>query len=104
MSKYKVTRTKDTVEICIQGGINAANGFSDFKVLPVQVVSGTLKTKQERSGSQQRNSGSSKAVSFAAVLDRAIDESQPADCYTVTYNANRQLQTYFYQPTREYTF
>ncbi len=30
-------------------------------------------------------------------------ESQPLDCYIVTYNVDKELQTYYYQPTREYT-
>ena len=95
--------TEDTIEICGQGGINAEKGFSNFKVYPVQVISKAPKARRENGGSQQRQSGSPKTVAFAAVLDRAMDETRPVDCYTVTYNANSRLQTYFYQPSREYT-
>ena len=28
----------------------------------------------------------------------------PADCYTVTYNRNSQLQAFYYCPRHEYTY
>lgn len=98
-----IKEPEDTVEICSQGGINAAKGFSDFKVYPVQVISRATKTRRENSGSGQRQHAPSEDVAFSVVLDRVMVENQPTDCYTVTYNANRELQTYFYQPSREYT-
>ena len=97
---------KDTVEICSQGGIIAANGFLDFKVYPVQVISGVPKVKRENNRSRQRKASISSPFTFADVLDRVTadhqPDEQPNDCYIVTYNANRQLQTYLYRPTVEY--
>ena len=94
---------KSTVKICSKGGINAANEFSDLKVYRVQVVSQAPKTKREKGSSQPRDPNPSRSASFAAALERALDESQPVDCYTVTYDASSKLQTFFYQPSREYT-
>jgi len=73
-------------------------------VYRVQVVSQAPKTKRENSNSRQRDPASSGSASFAVTLERALDESQPIDCCTVTYNAGSKLQTFFYQPSREYTF
>lgn len=88
--------------MCSQGGINAAKGFYDFKVYPVQVISGMAGTKSEN-GSSRRKQESSGSSAFTKILEKAIADSQPMDCYVVTYNVNRELQTYHYQPSREYT-
>lgn len=94
-----------TVEIRIQGGINAANGFqSSFKVYPVQMISRMPKLKRENGQPGQQQSRSSKPVTFDTVLEKAVAKEQPVDCYTVTYNKNSQLQTYYYSQSREYTF
>ncbi|MDE6924885.1 MAG: hypothetical protein K2P59_06425 [Acetatifactor sp.] len=69
----------------------------------VQVVSQAPKTKREKGSSQQRDPNSSRPASFAVALERALDESKPIDCCTVTYNAGSKLQTFLYQPSREYT-
>lgn len=100
---YKYKNQSDTIEIRSQGGINAANGFYDFRVYPVQVVPQAPKMRREENNSRRRGSNSSKPVTFAAVLDTALEESQPIDCYTVTYNASSQLQTFYYMPSKEYT-
>ncbi|MCI9429139.1 MAG: hypothetical protein HFI94_03235 [Lachnospiraceae bacterium] len=74
---------------------------------PVQIISGVPKVKREHNRSRQRKSGISGSFNFAAVLDAVVadhqTEEQPNDCYIVTYNANRQLQTYLYRPTVEYS-
>ena len=79
------------------------NGFlSNFMVYPVQMVSKTSKLKRDNGRSGQRDSGSSNASAFRHLLDEAIIENCPAECYVVTYNANCQLQTYSYR-SREYS-
>ncbi len=72
-------------------------------VYPVQVVSGVSRTRRENGSSKRQQPSPSKEVAFAAVLEKVIATDQPIDCYTVTYNANKELQTYSYQPSREYT-
>lgn len=99
-------RNKVTVEICIQGGITAANGFSgNFKVLPVQMVS-TISGLRRDSGQSAANSfaGSQKQEPFEQILQKKLAKKQSLDCYVVTYGRNCQLQTFFYQPKREYTY
>ena len=93
----------DTIEIYIQGGINAENGFqSSFMVYPVQMVAKTSKPKREngKSGQKRPDSGAS---GFRHFLDSAVEDACPAECYVVTYNASSRLQTYRYK-SREYTF
>lgn len=60
--------------------------------------------KRENGKNSQRRSTSSKASTFELFLDDAIEETCPADCHTVTYTADRQLRTYSYHVSREYTF
>lgn len=99
-------RNKVTVEICIQGGITAANGFSsNFKVVPVQMVS-TIPRLRRDPGQSAANSftGAEKDASFDHILQKKMSKAQSLDCYTVTYSRDCQLQTFFYQPKREYTY
>ncbi|MDE6875124.1 MAG: hypothetical protein K2P87_11770 [Lachnospiraceae bacterium] len=74
-------------------------------MVPVQVVSTIPKlrrdTRQSASGSY---SGHKKDSTFEGLLQQKLSENAPLDCYTVTYGRNRQLQTFFYQPKREYTY
>lgn len=81
------------------------NGFqSYFKVYPVQMVAAMPKLKRENGRSGQRRPDSSKSSAFNILLDNALKETCPADCYTVTYTADRQLKTYSYHVSKEYTF
>lgn len=82
--------------------MNGVEGI--FKVYPVQMVDKKSKLKKEngRNGHYHRNS--SVVSSFDELLETAKEENAPAECYTVTYTADRRLQTYFYHASREYTF
>ena len=95
-----------TVEICIQGGIVAANGISgSFKVVPVQVVSSVSRLRRESGQSaSQAFSNTKDSESFDRIFQQKLSENESLDCYTVTYGRDRQLQTYYYQPKREYTY
>lgn len=82
-----------------------ANGFqSEFKVYPVQMVTRVSKVSRENGKQNKRHPRSAKNFAFDTVLSNAMENKTPADCYTVTYNADSQLQTYFYRQSREYTF
>lgn len=70
---------------------------------PVQVVSRVPKTRRENGGSSQRNTSSPKTNAFAAVLEKAVRQEHPMNCCVVTYNASRELQTFSYGYSREYT-
>lgn len=71
-------------------------------VYPVQMVSPTAKTKRERGRSGQDRSGS-RNESFRHLLDQAAGGESLNECYVVTYNADKQLNTFHYL-SREYTF
>ncbi|MCI8644910.1 MAG: hypothetical protein HFG79_15875 [Lachnospiraceae bacterium] len=102
-SRNKITVT---VEICIKGGIVAANGISgSFKVVPVQVVSSVSRLRRESGQSaSQAFSNTKDSESFDRIFQQKLSENESLDCYTVTYGRDRQLQTYYYQPKREYTY
>jgi len=94
-----------TVEKRIQGGINAVNGFqSSFKVYPVQMVSRISKLKKENGQSGQQHSKPPKPAALDTLLKSPVAKAQTVDCYTVTYNRESQIQTYYYSQSREYTF
>lgn len=81
------------------------NGFeSSFKVFPVQMVAKVSKASRENGRQNQRQSNPSKAGLFDSLLNRPIEGESPAEGYTVTYNADRQLQAYYYRQSKEYTF
>ena len=71
-------------------------------VYPVQMVAKTTKLKRENGRSGQQRSGSNTSA-FRLLLEKAVSEECPAECYVVTYNADMQLQTYNYC-SREYTY
>lgn len=97
--------TIGTVEICIQGGINAANGIrSSFRVYPIQMVVRSSKPKRDDKGSGQQEPRNAKPVSFDAALEKVQTQDCPEECYTVTYDRQSHLQTYYYCQSREYTF
>ena len=81
--------------------MNGVEGI--FKVYPVQMVDKKSKLKREngRGGYHRRYSSN---ISFNEYLAIAEEEAAPAECYTVTYTADRRLQTYSYHVSREYTF
>ena len=82
-----------------------ANGFqSEFKVYPVQMVTKMSRVSRENGRQNKRQPNSAKNPAFDIILSDAMESKAPADCYTVTYNADRQLQTYFYRQSKEYTF
>ena len=81
------------------------NGFqSEFKVYPVQMVARVSKLSRENGKQSKRQSGSSKNSLFDTVLSNTMENKAPAECYTVTYNADSQLQTYYSRQSKEYTF
>ena len=82
--------------------MNGVEGI--FKVYPVQMVDKKSKLKRENGRSSQRRRKSSNTSSFDKFLEIAREEAAPAECYTVTYTADRRLQTYSYHVSREYTF
>ena len=82
--------------------MNGVEGI--FKVYPVQMVDKKSKLKRENGRGGHHRRDSSSFSSFDEFLEIAKEEAAPAECYTVTYTADRRLQTYSYRVTRDYTF
>ena len=82
--------------------MNGVEGI--FKVYPVQMVAKKSKLKRENGRGGLRRRKPSGASSFNELLESISEVSAPAECYMVTYTADRQLQTYSYRAAREYTF
>jgi hypothetical protein len=73
-------------------------------VVPVQVVSSVSRLRRESGQSASHAfSGTKENESFDRIFQQKISENETDVC-TVTYNRDRQLQTYYYQPKREYTY
>ncbi len=72
-------------------------------VYPVQVVPLAPRTGRENGSSKRQQSEAPRSGGFAAALEKAMAEEQPMTCHTVTYNAARELRTFYYRPSREYT-
>lgn len=74
-------------------------------MVPVQVVSRISRLRREAGQSaSQTFSGAKENESFDHIFQQKLAEKEELDCYTVTYGRNRQLQTFYYQPKREYTY
>ncbi|MDE7300215.1 MAG: hypothetical protein K2N94_15565 [Lachnospiraceae bacterium] len=74
-------------------------------MVPVQVVSGVSRLRRESGRSASHAfSGSGQNKPFDRTRQQAHFESEALDCYTVTYGRDRQLQAFYYQPKREYTY
>lgn len=67
------------------------------------VVSASKLTRDNK-GSGKQESRNTKPVSFDAMLEKAEAKNCPEECYTVTYDRQSRLQTYYYCQSREYTF
>lgn len=67
------------------------------------MVTGVRKPKREKSGSGMQNPHSARTPGFNSILEKAVQENAPEECYTVTYDRQSRLQTYYYRQSREYT-
>ena len=70
---------------------------------PIQTVARMPKLRRENGSSGQQRPRNSRPPSFGTLLDEAAANC-PEEVYLVTYTADRQLQTYYYRPSKEYTF
>ena len=82
--------------------MNGVEGI--FKVYPVQMVHKKSGLKRENRKDNRSSRKFSDSFSFDELLESIREESQPTECYTVTYTADRRLRTYSYLVSREYTF
>lgn len=68
------------------------------------MVTGIRKPKREKSGSGQQNPQTAKTPGFNGILEKTVQDNVPEECYTVTYDRQSRLQTYYYCQSREYTW
>lgn len=97
----------ETIEIHIQGGIDAANGISSiFMVNAVMAVPTSDKVKRDASKAANSHSQGKKQESlFSQILNQTVEEAQeaPRECHMVTYGQDCMLRTFQYQK-REYHY
>ena len=67
----------------------------------VSIISGTK--RDNRRPAQQNDSYAHHESNFAHELEKAMAEQEATECYTVTYDAKCQLQTFLYMQHRDYT-
>ncbi len=105
MSIY-IMKANVTIEMRIQGGINAANEFTNiFMVHSVSAITHTKKVSRDDSSLSGGYSGSkNSAHTFSKVLEEQINEHKaPTQCHTITYGNDLRLRNFLYQ-TREYQY
>ena len=59
---------------------------------------------QDNTSAEHGNSGQSHRQTITIRVNPETYADAPADCYTVTYNRNSQLQAFYYCPRHEYTY
>jgi hypothetical protein len=68
------------------------------------MVARSSKLKRDNKDSGRQESKNAKPVSFEETLEKAQPQNCPEECYTVTYDRQSHLRTYYYCQSREYTF
>ena len=68
------------------------------------MVVSTPKLKRENGGSGHQQSQPQKPSSFGKILEKTAADNCPEEIYTVTYDRNSRLQTFYYRQSKEYTF
>ena len=66
------------------------------------MVARALRLRQENGNSRQRQPENSKSPALRTTLEPPAGNDCPEEVYLVTYNMDRQLQTHYYRPSREY--
>ena len=91
----------DTIEIRIQGGIVAVNGFTGiFMVQSVLATATVDKVKRDSDKSKDKASGRKRENSlFSQVLEEKKEEQKAAamNCHTVTYGRDCRIRNFQYQ-------
>ena len=59
--------------------------------------------RQDSHRNNQNGTESTEPVTFAGELKKVVEKDAPNDCYTVTYNSNMKLTSFFYTEQREYS-
>jgi len=91
------------IEICIQGGIIAANGlYNSFNVAPIQMIAVFSGIKREKKDLFRQRSKGKRQNTFAQELDKAMSKPQPEVNYAA-YNAQSQLYSLSFTPHKGYT-
>ena len=62
------------------------------------------KGQEDNTSAEHGNSGQSHRQTITIRVNPETYADAPADCYTVTYNRNSQLQAFYYRPRHEYTY
>lgn len=78
--------------------------FANSKVYPVQTISNLKGVGQDNTSAEHGNNGQSHRQTITIRVNPETYADAPADCYTVTYNRNSQLQAFYYCPRHEYTY
>ena len=68
------------------------------------MVSGPSRLRRDDRSARQRQGAQAYRASLPSSAGRTEELYSPEECYTVTYDRQSRLQTYYYRPSREYTF
>ena len=99
---------EDTVEIHIQGGIDAARAMTSiFMVHSVVAINGVRKVTRDlyKDENSSQKSETEKSRTFSDILQQEVDvrRKDSLDCRTVTYGMDKRLHSFEYL-AREYRY
>lgn len=59
--------------------------------------------RQDGSHNNHQGAERTETVTFAGELKKVMEKDANNDCYTVTYNSDMKLQSFYYTEQREYS-
>lgn len=59
--------------------------------------------KRDGANTNHQGTESTEKATFAGELKKVMEKNTNNDCYTVTYNSNMKLQSFFYTEQRDYS-
>ena len=71
---------------------------------PVQTISKSKGVKRDGTNGGYKDNRQHDNGYYGMYVSVEANNMAPEDCYTVTYNSNSQIQTFYYCPRHEYTY
>ncbi len=70
----------------------------------VQMVSMISSTRRDNENREKQDRANYKGPTFTQVLNKVVKENAPQDIINITYDSKSNINTFFYHPSKEYTF
>ncbi len=70
----------------------------------VQMVSMISSTRRDNENREKQDRANYKGPTFTQMLNKVVKENAPQDIINITYDSKSNINTFFYHPSKEYTF